>query len=231
MEIKGFIENSLVDYDSKISAVVFLPNCNFRCGFCFNQKLVLEPETLETIPFERIEKYLKSHSDFVDAVTITGGEPCMHPELAELCRKFKNLGLFVKVDTNGSFPGVLKKLAEENLVDYIAMDIKGLFEDYPKITNVDADIKKLKESANFIMNGKIPYEFRITAVPKFINKESVEKIGQLLKGAKKVCLQRFRPDNAMDRKLRDAKSYTLEELQELAEILKRFIKDVRIRGA
>lgn len=155
----------------------------------------------------------------------------MHPELAELCRKFKNLGLFVKVDTNGSFPGVLKKLAEENLVDYIAMDIKGLFEDYPKITNVDADIKKLKESANFIMNGKIPYEFRITAVPKFINKESVEKIGQLLKGAKKVCLQRFRPDNAMDRKLRDAKSYTLEELQELAEILKRFIKDVRIRGA
>jgi len=231
MEIKGFIENSLVDYDGKISAVVFLPSCNFRCGFCFNQKLVLEPETLETIPFERIEKYLKSHYDFVDAVTITGGEPCLNPELAELCRKFKNLGLFVKVDTNGSFPGVIKKLAEENLVDYIAMDIKGLFEDYKKITNVDVDVKKLKESASFLMNGKIPYEFRITAVPKFVNKETIEKISQLLNGAKKVCLQRFRPDNAMDKKLRDSKSYTLEKLQELAEILKRFIKDVRIRGA
>lgn len=218
MEIKGFIENSLVDYDGKISSVIFLPNCNFRCGFCFNSKLLLEPDKLKSIPFEKIEKYLKTHSDFIDAVVITGGEPMMQPDLLELCKKIKSLGFLVKVDTNGSYPDVLKKLVKAKVVDYIAMDIKGIFDDYDEITNVKVDIAKIKESIEFLINGDILYEFRITTVPRFINDESIKKLGKILKGAKKVRLQRFRPENAMDIKLRNSKSYTVEELEILQEV-------------
>lgn len=231
MEIKGFIENSLVDYDGKISCVLFLPGCNFRCGFCFNHLLIFEPEKLETVSFERIESFLNAKKDFVDAVVITGGEPSLNPQLPELCRKIKELGFLVKIDTNGSFPEVIEKLINEKLVDFVAMDVKGLLEDYKEVTNSNVDVDKIKKSINLLMKNKVGYEFRITTVPRFITDETVEKIGKMLDGAEKIALQKFRPDNAMDEEFRKMKTYTLEDLQRFADILKKYIKDIRIRGA
>ena len=59
LPIKGFIDVSFVDWDSKLTSVIFLPNCNFRCPFCHNVNLVLHPEKLETIPFEYVEDQLE----------------------------------------------------------------------------------------------------------------------------------------------------------------------------
>ncbi|MEE8632295.1 MAG: radical SAM protein, partial [Candidatus Bathyarchaeia archaeon] len=80
-EVKGFIDLSLVDWDDKVSAVLFLPRCNFRCPFCYNRQLVLEPEKQPTIPFEEIKQYLVRNRSWLDGVVITGGEPTIHSGL------------------------------------------------------------------------------------------------------------------------------------------------------
>jgi len=120
MEIKAFIDLSFVDWDGKISSVFFLPRCNFRCPFCHNSTLVLHPERGETIPFERVEDYLKKQRNWIDGVCITGGEPTLHSDLPHLCSKLKEIGFLVKVDTNGTNPMMIRELINKGLVDYIA---------------------------------------------------------------------------------------------------------------
>ena len=143
MEIKGFVDLSLVDWDGKLSCVIFLPNCNFRCPFCHNTTLVLHPERGETIPFERVEDYLNKQKDWLDGVCITGGEPTLHNDLPDLCSKLKEIGFLVKVDTNGTNPTMMKELMNKSLINYIAMDIKAPLtaEKYSKATGINA--KKL----------------------------------------------------------------------------------------
>ena len=113
MDIKGFVDVSFVDWDSKIAAVIFLPNCNFRCPFCHNGNLVSNPEKSETIPFEQVENQLKRHRGWIDGVCITGGEPTLHADLLELCSKIKKMGFQVKLDTNGTNPTLLKQLLKK----------------------------------------------------------------------------------------------------------------------
>ena len=118
LTIKGFIDVSFVDWDSKLASVIFLPNCNFRCPFCHNVNLVLHPEKLETIPFEFVKDQLETQRGWTDGVCITGGEPTLHTSLPELCSRLKKMGFLVKVDTNGTNPSMLKEL----------MDIRELLE-------------------------------------------------------------------------------------------------------
>ncbi|MBU1615666.1 4Fe-4S cluster-binding domain-containing protein, partial [bacterium] len=49
MEIKGFQGISLIDYPGRISTVIFVGGCNFRCPFCHNKDLVLSPEKVDTL--------------------------------------------------------------------------------------------------------------------------------------------------------------------------------------
>ncbi|MEM4230428.1 MAG: anaerobic ribonucleoside-triphosphate reductase activating protein, partial [Candidatus Pacearchaeota archaeon] len=164
-EIKGFVPNSLVDWDGKVSSVIFLGGCNFKCKFCSNKDLVLEPEKLKSISFESIKNYLEKNKDFIDGVVITGGEPCLHQNLFELCKTIKKLGFKVKIDTNGSYPEILQQLLDKKLVDCVAMDIKTCFEKYKEITNTEVDIEKIKKS--ILIVAKFPeYEFRITMFPE-----------------------------------------------------------------
>ena len=143
MEIKGFIDLSLSDWDGKLCSVIFLPGCNLRCPFCYNSTLVLHPETVETVPFLHVEDYLRKQRSWIDGVCITGGEPTIHKDLPELCSKLKETGFLVKVDTNGTYPKMVKKLIDNGLVDYIAMDIKAplTVEKYSKATG--ANVEKL----------------------------------------------------------------------------------------
>jgi pyruvate formate lyase activating enzyme len=150
MHIKGFIDLSMVDWDDKVSAVIFLPRCNFRCPFCYNVALVVTPDELPTIPFEKIESYLERHKEGIEGVVITGGEPTVHKDLPYLCKRLKNMGFMVKLDTNGTGPSMIKELIGDSLVDYIAMDVKAPLtrEEYSRATGVDAKgfIEAVKES-------------------------------------------------------------------------------------
>ncbi len=197
-EIKGFIDISLIDWDGKVSAVIFLPGCNFRCPFCYNSTIVLTPEKLTTIPFERIRQYLTEKRDWLDGVVITGGEPTIHPELSNLCQFIKELHLPVKLDTNGTNPQIVKDLTAQGLVDYVAMYIKAhmTVESYSRASGITIGklLNEVKGTLKFLLDSFANYEFRTTLVPTIHDEEDLKQISHNLQGCRKYVLQNFKGD-------------------------------------
>jgi len=234
LTIKGFVDISLVDWDGKISSVVFLPNCNLRCPFCQNAKLVLHPEELPTISFKEIKEKLKRIEKWIDGVVITGGEPTLHSDLPLFCRKLKDLGFKVKLDTNGTNSGVLQKLIEEKLIDYVALDVKAPLDEqkYSEATGVKTErlLKEIVNSINILLNGNICYELRTTVVPSIHTEESIEKICRTLKGCKKYAIQNFRPGETIDPKFAKIKPFPRAKLEEFAQIAAKYISNVVLRA-
>jgi pyruvate formate lyase activating enzyme len=232
LDIKGFIETSLVDWDGKVVCVIFLPGCNFRCPYCQNMGLVIHPEKLKTVPEEKIFKYLEGHKKFMDGICITGGEPTLHKNkgLTGFIKKIKKRKFLVKLDTNGSDPEYIKKLVGARLIDYIAMDIKAPLIDYNKAANVKVDAEKIKESVQFLVSGKVDYEFRTTIVPTITGMKEIEGIASLIKGAKKYVLQQFEPEHCDDIELKKLKPADNETIAKMMENARKYISNVTYRG-
>jgi pyruvate formate lyase activating enzyme len=191
MQIGGFEKQSLIDYPGKIAAVVFTQGCNFRCGYCHNPQLVL-PELFlnepEYVPLN-ILSYLEKHKNWLDGVVVTGGEPTIHKDLPVFLKAIKDLGYFVKLDTNGSNPYMLERIIKKKLVDYIAMDIKIAPEKdlYGKIIGIqmtDEIIENILASIIILKNTPVEGEFRTTVIPGIHDEATVELI-QLLIGKEK----------------------------------------------
>lgn len=236
LDIKGFIDISFVDWDGKVSSVIFLPNCNFRCPFCHNRNLVLNPETIETIPFENLETQLEGQKNWIDGVCITGGEPTLHSKLPELCSKIKQMNFLVKLDTNGTNPIMLKELIDKKLVDYVAMDVKAplTVEKYSKAIGTHAQglLENVKKSINLLMNSNIDYEFRTTVVPTLHQLDDITQICNSLKGCKKYALQKF--DVSIGQVVLDqtftTKTLTEEEMQKFVASARKIIPATKVRG-
>ena len=229
-KIKGFIPTSLIDYPGKIASIVFFPRCNFSCPFCFNPEMVNDSEELKEIDPENIFSYLESQRKWIDGVCLTGGEPTLHEGLPELISEIKKRGFLVKLDTNGSNPEMLKKLLDEKLVDYVAMDIKAPLEKYEKSANSKVNLGNIKRSVDLIRSSGVEYEFRTTVVPELFDKNDAIAIGQWLKGSKKYFLQQFRPDKTLNKSFQSQKQYTPEQLKEFAELAKPYFEKVEVRG-
>lgn len=230
LEIKGLQKTSLVDFPGKVCATIFLGGCNFRCPFCYNIDLVLHPERVATIPRSEVLAFLESRRKWLDGVCITGGEPTVHAELPALVGEIKKLGLLVKVDTNGSNPGMLREMADKKLLDYVAMDIKSGRENYARAAGVDADMGAIQKSIDLLMQNKAQYEFRTTAVPGFFGEKIAEEIGKWLRGAERYALQQFKSDvKLLDEKLQGVKPFPREKMEQFAETLKKYIKTVELR--
>jgi pyruvate formate lyase activating enzyme len=179
MEIAGIEKLSLVDYPSEMCCVLFLNKCNFRCGFCYNPQLVLPEKANKPIDETKIFEFLESRKGKLSAVCITGGEPLLTLK-EEFLKKIKDMGYLIKLDTNGSKPKKLKELLDKELIDYIAMDIKGPKELYREITNSDIDTQKIEESIKII--SKLPeHEFRTTIIEKFHSRKNMESMIDWLK--------------------------------------------------
>lgn len=231
LEIKGFVETSLCDWDGCISSVVFLPRCNFRCPFCQNGELILDWKQLPTTEFEAIAAYLASHSDWIDGVVITGGEPTIWDDLPELALEFKRLALAVKLDTNGSNPDAVRELIREGLVDFIAMDIKApLDERYHEAAGVKVDLERLKESIEIISSFGDAYEFRTTLVPGLVGEEEIGPIAEAVEGARRLVLQRFVPENSLDKRFRRAVPFQDSFVAHLLEIAGSHVETCFYRG-
>ncbi|MFH1387496.1 MAG: anaerobic ribonucleoside-triphosphate reductase activating protein [bacterium] len=234
LEIKGFIETSFLDWDGKVVSTLYVAGCNFRCPFCHNAGFIEKPQECETIPLERIERFLLEHKDFLDGICLTGGEPCLHKNkgLFEFIRRIKANGFQVKLDSNGTDPECLKTAIDDQLVDYIAMDIKGpLDERYNRLSGSRTDLGKIKQSIRLIMESGIPYEFRTTVVPTMLQKTDITDIAKHLAGADKLVLQQFAPDHAWDEALRSVKPHTREKLEEMVVAAKPHVANTLIRGA
>ena len=230
MIIKGIQKLSLIDYEPYTCCVIFTAGCNFRCVFCHNKDLVLNPEKIPTITNEWFYKFLEEKKKWLDAVCITGGEPTLHKDLPEHIAKMKSMGFKVKLDSNGTNPDMLEKLINEELVDYIAMDIKETPEKYKEIVQVSTDLDKIKKSVNLLLENRIPYELRMTVVPTIVTHEDMEKIGQWIKGTRKFFIQQFSNKVCLKKALEKVGPFPIKTLEEFKTILKKYIDIVEIRG-
>jgi pyruvate formate lyase activating enzyme len=230
--IKGFLEVSFLDWDGKVSSVLFLSGCNFRCPFCQNWQIVDEPERIDDIDWEIIEGYLKKQKGWIDGVVITGGEPTIYPHLLPLIDKIKGLGQKIKIDTNGYNPQILIDLWENSLIDYVAMDLKApLDERYEKASGIkELELERIKRSIEFLLSKGKDYEFRTTLVPSLIGEREIGEIGKAIKGAVKWVLQDYQPEPAREEKFRQLKPYRREEVERLLSLAKEYVKDTSYRG-
>ena len=213
--IKGFIESSFSDWPGKVVAVLFLPSCNFRCRYCHNHELILLPEKYPNFPLEEILQSLRERNGWIDGVCLTGGEPTLHPWLPSLIHELRSAQemaapdgcLGIKLDTNGSHPEVLQKLIDADLLDYVAMDLKGPLQvqRYASIAGISPDagwLAGIHQSIQILLGGEVDYEFRTTLVPPLIEEEEVYTLARQVRGARRYTLQNFNPQNAMDEGLR-----------------------------
>jgi len=229
--IVGFNRTSLLDWDGRVSALIYLPGCNFRCPFCHNRQLVLAPEEYEEIPFDFIESFVRENSEFLDGIVVTGGEPTIHKDLPELIRRIKGLGMRVKLDTNGSNPEMLEDLIRAGLIDCVAMDLKApLDQRYDDLAGVHVDVEKLKRSIKAIMESGIEYEFRTTMVPILLKPEDYESMAAFIGTAKKYVLQHFVPKNTLDPNLSVVKPLDEGKVRLIAERCKPYVRKLVIRG-
>ena len=167
MKLGGLQKTTLIDYPGKVACTVFLIGCNFRCPFCYSGELVL-PEKIKKQPKiseKEFFDFLEERKGLLEGVVICGGEPTIHQDLPEFCKKIKDFGYLVKLDTNGSNPEMLEKLIDAKLIDYTAMDIKAPKQKYEFYSGVKIDIKKIEKSVDILKKGKVNYEFRTTVAP------------------------------------------------------------------
>lgn len=227
MKILGFQKLSLLDYPEKVACVIFTGGCNFCCPFCHNASLV--NQKVDCIDENEIFDYLIKRKKMLDGVCITGGEPLLQKDIEVFIKKIKALGFLVKLDTNGSFPNKLKNLVENKLVDYVAMDIKNCKDKYAQTCGVkNMRLDNIEESVNYLLNGKVEYEFRTTIVKDFHTKQDILKIAQSIKKAKKYYLQGF--VDSGDVILQGLSGYTSSELLDIEKEVKKINKNFILRG-
>jgi pyruvate formate lyase activating enzyme len=230
MIIGGIQKNSLIDFPAKICCVIFTAGCNFDCPYCHNPELVKPPYT--PINPEEIFAFLNKRKSLLDGVAITGGEPTLQKDLPEFCEQIKSIGIPIKIDTNGSRPKVIEFLLKNRLIDYIAMDVKTLPENYsPHIAQniLPADIL---QSIQLIKNSDIPHEFRTTCVKPFINEDIIYKIARIIKDADLFVLQKANIQNTVlhpDCFENQDSTFSADEIESFKKIVMPYVKKAMIR--
>ena len=221
MVISGIHRFSLIDYPGKISCTVFAPGCNFRCPYCHNPELVDAALCNERFLPELFFEFLQERKGKLDGVVITGGEPTLQEDLPEFIKRIKEKGFLVKLDTNGTNPGMIKHLSQQDLVDFIAMDIKTPIEKYHQVIPDEQNglVNTIQKSISIIINSKVDHEFRTTAVKEFITKEDIIKISTLITGAKKYVLQRFVPSQTLSPEYENAASFSESAMEKICRKL------------
>jgi len=229
MKIGGFQKTSLLDYPDKISAIVWTSGCNFRCPFCYNKNLALG--TAELFPNDEILSFLSKRKEQLEGLVISGGEPLIQEDIVDFVKRIKDLGLLVKIDTNGTFPEKLSELLEKHLVDYVAMDVKAPQGKYRQLTGIDVDFTKIDASINLIKKKVPSYEFKTTFIPGFLKKEDILEIGEWLKGANAYYLQQFKIIKPLiSSTLETTIPYPREYLYDTLSAIRPFFKRCAVRG-
>lgn len=227
----GFIETTLIDWEGVVAAEVFLCGCNLRCPFCHSAHIVFG--RVEPMSWEQIETSIVERINWIDGVVISGGEPTLHGNaLVELCRRFKEKGLSIKLDTNGTNPELLRDLHKKGLLDFIALDFKApLDERYSIAVGVEIDTGTIEDTLFWLLKDDGPsYEIRTTVVPRLHDLKTLKEMAHQIKGAADWVLQNFNPKNGcLNPEWEKEKPYPLTELRRWAEHLSG-ITPCRVRG-
>ncbi len=227
MNILGVEKSSFIDYPGNICTVIFTGGCNFKCPYCHNSSIV--NNIGDRIEEEEIISFLKKRKKFVDALCITGGEPTLQKDLYNFICKVKEEGFLIKLDTNGTNPVLLKKLIDQKLVDYVAMDIKAPLNKYLNIINANVNIDDIRKSIDILLENRVDYEFRTTICKELVTIDDIKTIAEEIKGCKTYALQNFRDRETVLGGENKLTPYKDEELKEIEEIIKPLLNKVMIR--
>ena len=216
MKIGAIQKFSLIDYPGKISAVIGTQGCNMCCFWCHNCYLIPRDysPSFQPIAEDDFFQFLDERVNFLDAVVISGGEPTLHADLLEICERIKVKGFYVKLDTNGTNPAMLRKLIDKRLLDYVAMDIKTDAEQYDHLCREKIEMDDILASINIILSADIPYEFRTTCVKPFVCRDNIAVVVKMIRGAKLYYLQKCTAQKNSNEK----HSYQALDDEELAEL-------------
>lgn len=232
LDIVGFLPFSKTAWIGKNSAVVFVPGCNFSCGYCYSYPLILYSNKLPRMEPEKVFSEIQKGRESISGVVVSGGEPTLHgTKLTGFLEKVKSLGFEAKIDTNGSNPFMIRTLVDDNLVDFFSMDIKAAYTPakYFAVTKKKAILSKVMKSIDLIISSGVDYEFTMTYVPGLHSPRDVFAVSRYLKGAKRFVLQQFRPEGgAMEKRFEQLHSPSYDELVEIAQRI-RNIAEVRVR--
>ena len=229
MAIVGIDKLSLLDYEDKVSVVLFSQACNMRCPFCHNGEAVLGASKEDEIDFNEILDFLKTRKGLIDAVVFTGGEPTLEPDLKVKIKAVRDLGFLIKLDTNGTNPEIVESLLDEGLIDYVAMDIKNCPNLYAETCGLKfINIDNIKKSIAIIMAKAPDYEFRTTLVKELHERMDYEAFLNLIKGAKRLFLQKFVDREGCIKK--GLHEVSIEEAEKLRDYLAKGIPEVTLRG-
>ncbi|MGM0600877.1 MAG: anaerobic ribonucleoside-triphosphate reductase activating protein [Candidatus Rifleibacteriota bacterium] len=227
--VGGIQPLTMIDYPGKMSSVLFAQGCNLRCRFCYN-KTLLPDQSSTVLSWSEVLEFLRDRRGFIEAVVFSGGEPCRQESFISAVTEVKNLGFEVALHTNGFYPDRVRQALNENLIDFIAIDVKGSFTDYKSITGKNIDETEFLRLTKDIVDSGVMHEFRTTIHPQIVTEEIIMKLsGQMADlGVKKYVLQKFQHGEALDRKLELVPSIWLNEIN-LIRLRDRF-ESFELRG-
>lgn len=229
MLILGLQKTTLLDYPGMIASTIFTGGCNFKCPYCHNKDLVMPPSDVIAYSEKKIISHLNQRKNILDGVCITGGEPTLHKDLPEFIAKIKDLGFFVKLDSNGTNPDMIKSLVYNGLLDYVAMDIKHSKEKYNTIASMKSfDLKPIEESVDFLKEGHIDYEFRTTIMKECHTADDIVSIGEWLQNAQAYYLQSYKESEQVINPV--FSPHSRETLVSFVELLRPYIPNTHLRG-
>ena len=193
MIISGLQKLTLLDFPGYVACTIFTRGCNMRCPFCQNQGLVVPEhfDSKEIIPTQEIIEFLQSRKARLQGICITGGEPTLQTDLIEFIKQVKSIGYKVKLDTNGTNPEIIKTLIDNNLLDYIAMDIKNDLSRYEHTSGTSMAKESILKSIDIIKDAGIEYEFRTTVIKELHDEESFQNIAKIIGHVKNYSLQYY----------------------------------------
>ena len=190
MRLGGLQKMTLLDFPGRVACTVFTVGCNFRCPFCHNSSLVVNPEVPE-LSQDDFFAFLRKRQGLLEGVAITGGEPLLHADMPEFLEKIRALGYAVKLDTNGAFPERLKTVLDAGLADYVAMDVKNSREKYERTAGVQGILPRVEQSLALLRGGKTPFELRTTLTDELHEPEDFDAIGRWIAGTERYFIQGF----------------------------------------
>lgn len=249
MLILGLSKTTLLDFPGRVAATIFTGGCNFRCPFCHNKELVLNHQSVTPYGEKEIFEFLQKRKRVLTGVCITGGEPTLQNDLPDFIKHIKELGYQVKLDTNGTNPGMLEWLIKEHLIDYCAMDIKNAPEKYaltagllpcskpqqdasmrlPSMPETHGILSAVSESVRILTAQQIiPYEFRTTVVKELHGQDDVLAIAGWIAGAKAYFLQSYIESDGV--LCPGFHAHSAKTLETYAALCRKYVPDTRLRG-
>lgn len=198
--IKGLISTSLIDWPGKVCSVIFLAGCGFRCPTCHNKTLVTDLDSVPDYPLGEILQSVSERKDWIDGITVTGGEPTVRKNLPDFLALFRTLGHKIKLDTNGSNPEMIERLIAQGLIDAVYMDVKAPLtnEAYSAVAGIRVDIEAIKRSIKILKRSGLEIAFRTTVIPGLVEEAELESIRDSLGEIRRYIIQAFRNSETLN---------------------------------